>query len=129
MTPFAGKRLQVDFRVDKFVSEETGEMVHMTNTVALKNVHCSGLCTKNCPRCAGAVLAGSVGQAGQLCRSGASVTQAVTGLRIAAVLLRALPTVDWRERGPRRPVGARRGVGHRTINKAWTADLMTVLPA
>ena len=50
MTPFAGKQLQVDFRVDKFVSEETGEMVHMTNTVALKNVHCSGLCTKNCPR-------------------------------------------------------------------------------
>lgn len=50
MTPYVGQRFAVDYRIEKIISEETGEMVHLTNTVALKNVRCVGLCAKNCPR-------------------------------------------------------------------------------
>jgi hypothetical protein len=50
MTPYVGKRFQVDYRIEKIISEETGKMVHLTNTVALRNVRCVGLCAKNCPR-------------------------------------------------------------------------------
>ncbi len=50
MTPYAGQRFEVDFRIERIISEETGKMVHLTNTVALKNVRCAGLCAKNCPR-------------------------------------------------------------------------------
>ncbi len=50
MTNFVGQRFQVDFRIERIISEETGKMIHMTNTVVLKNVYCTGLCTKNCPR-------------------------------------------------------------------------------
>ncbi len=50
MTSFTGGKFEVEFRVDKMIHEETGKMVHLTNTVALKNVHCTGACTKNCPR-------------------------------------------------------------------------------
>ncbi len=50
MTAYAGQRFQVDYRIEKIISEQTGEMVRLTNTVALKNVRCAGLCAKNCPR-------------------------------------------------------------------------------
>ncbi len=50
MVAFVGKKFEVEFRIERMISEETGKMVHLTNTVALKNVHCSGLCTNNCPR-------------------------------------------------------------------------------
>ncbi len=50
MTSFIGQKHQVAFRVEKMIHEETGKMVRLTNTVALKNVHCTGACTKNCPR-------------------------------------------------------------------------------
>ncbi len=52
MSAYVGKRFQVDFRVDRMISEETGKMIHLTNTVALKNIRCTGMCTKNCPRAA-----------------------------------------------------------------------------
>lgn len=50
MMAFTGKRFEVEFRVDRMIHEETGKMVHLTNTVALMGVHCTGACTKNCPR-------------------------------------------------------------------------------
>ena len=50
MAVYAGQRHQVAWRIDKMISEETGEMVHLTNTVALKDVCCVGVAAKNCPR-------------------------------------------------------------------------------
>ncbi len=50
MTAYVGGIFEVDFRIERMISEETGEMVRLTNTVALKNVRCEGLCAKNCPR-------------------------------------------------------------------------------
>ena len=50
MRAAVGKRFEVEFRIEKIISEETGKMIHLTNTVALKNVHCTGECTNNCPR-------------------------------------------------------------------------------
>lgn len=50
MTVYAGRKFQVDHPVEKIISEETGEMVRLTNTVALKGARCAGLCAKNCPR-------------------------------------------------------------------------------
>jgi hypothetical protein len=50
MNAYVGGIFEVDYRIDRMISEETGKMVRLTNTVALKNVHCEGLCAKNCPR-------------------------------------------------------------------------------
>jgi hypothetical protein len=50
MVHFAKGRFQVEFPIRKIISEETGRMVTLANTVALKGVSCAGLCTKNCPR-------------------------------------------------------------------------------
>lgn len=50
MSSFVGRRFQVDYQIEKIISETTAEMVNVTNTVALKDVVCSGLCAKNCPR-------------------------------------------------------------------------------
>lgn len=50
MTAYVGGIFEVEFRIEKMISEETGEMVRLANTVALKNVRCEGLCAKNCPR-------------------------------------------------------------------------------
>ena len=50
MSEFIGGRYQVDFPIQKIILEQTGKMVRLTNTVALKGVHCHGICVKNCPR-------------------------------------------------------------------------------
>ncbi len=50
MLEYCGRRFEVDFPVRKIILEETGQMIGLTRTVALKGVTCQGLCTKNCPR-------------------------------------------------------------------------------
>lgn len=50
MVDFAEGRFQVDYPIRRIISEQTGEMVFLTHTVALKGVTCTGLCAKNCPR-------------------------------------------------------------------------------
>jgi hypothetical protein len=50
MVHFTKGRFQVEFPIRKIILEETGMMVPLANTVALKGVSCAGLCTKNCPR-------------------------------------------------------------------------------
>ena len=50
MVDFANRRFQVEFPIQKIILEQTGQMIPLANTVALKGVACEGLCTKNCPR-------------------------------------------------------------------------------
>lgn len=50
MADFATGRFQVDFPIRKIISEQTGQMIPLANTVALKGVTCVGRCSKNCPR-------------------------------------------------------------------------------
>lgn len=50
MAEAIGGRYQVAFPVGKIILEQTGKMVHLTNTVALKGVVCQGACAANCPR-------------------------------------------------------------------------------
>ena len=50
MSEYIGGRYQVEFPVKKIILEQTGKMVALTNTVALKGVNCHGVCVKNCPR-------------------------------------------------------------------------------
>lgn len=50
MSVAIGGRYQVAFPIDRIIVEQTGKMVHMKNTVALKGVMCEGECVANCPR-------------------------------------------------------------------------------
>lgn len=50
MVDFAEGRFQVDYPIQRIISEQTGQMIFLTHTVALKGVTCTGLCAKNCPR-------------------------------------------------------------------------------
>jgi len=50
MAAYLGRRYQVDFPVEKIIHEETGRMIQLSSTVALKDLYCSGACVKNCPR-------------------------------------------------------------------------------
>lgn len=50
MSKAIGGRYQVEFPVQKIILEQTGKMVRLTNTVALKGVVCQGVCVNNCPR-------------------------------------------------------------------------------
>ncbi len=50
MSEYIGGRYQVSHPVQKIILEQTGAMVRLKNTVALKGVTCQGLCVKNCPR-------------------------------------------------------------------------------
>jgi hypothetical protein len=50
MTGAIGGRYQVAFPVKQIILEQSGKMVHLTNTVALKGVVCQGVCAANCPR-------------------------------------------------------------------------------
>jgi len=50
MSEYSGKSFQVDFLIRKMIHEETGEMLHLSNTVVLKGLTCQGLCAKSCPR-------------------------------------------------------------------------------
>ncbi len=50
MSEAIGGRYQVEFPVQKIIVEQTGKMVQLSNTVALKGVICEGVCVNNCPR-------------------------------------------------------------------------------
>lgn len=50
MTEYAGRCFQMDVPVTRMIHEETGRMIPLTKTVALKRLTCRGLCAKNCPR-------------------------------------------------------------------------------
>jgi hypothetical protein len=50
MLEHCGQRCRVAYPIQKIISERTGKMLHLTNTVALEGVVCRGLCGKNCPR-------------------------------------------------------------------------------
>lgn len=50
MVDFTGGRYEVDYPIERIISEQTGQMIFLTHTVALKGVTCTGLCAKNCPR-------------------------------------------------------------------------------
>jgi hypothetical protein len=50
MAGFTGGKFQVEFPIRKIILEQTGRMIRLEHTVALKGVACEGLCTKNCPR-------------------------------------------------------------------------------
>jgi hypothetical protein len=50
MVPYTGGTYQVDFPMEKFISERSGRMMFLRNTVVLKGVKCQGGCAGNCPR-------------------------------------------------------------------------------
>ena len=50
MADFTRQSFEVDRPITKMIHEETGKMIRLTSTVALKGVTCQGLCSKNCPR-------------------------------------------------------------------------------
>ncbi len=50
MSDYAGKYFQMDYSIKNMIHEETGQMLHLSNTVALKGLTCQGLCAKSCPR-------------------------------------------------------------------------------
>ncbi len=50
MTGYVGGVYEVEFRVERIILEETGKMVRLSDTVALKGLSCRGSCVKNCPR-------------------------------------------------------------------------------
>ncbi|MBN2009500.1 hypothetical protein JW960_09175 [candidate division KSB1 bacterium] len=50
MHHFCGKRYQVRQRLDKMVSETSGQMVKLRDTVLLENVTCFGICKFGCSR-------------------------------------------------------------------------------
>jgi hypothetical protein len=45
-----GGRYKVAFPIQRMIVEQTGKMVQLSNTVALKGVTCQGPCAANCPR-------------------------------------------------------------------------------
>jgi hypothetical protein len=45
-----GKRYRVLGPIRKMISEGTGRMVHLSNTVLLEGLTCEGICAWNCPR-------------------------------------------------------------------------------
>ena len=50
MSELTLQTFEVDRPITRMIHEETGKMVRLTSTVALKGVTCRGLCSKNCPR-------------------------------------------------------------------------------
>ncbi|HJV88901.1 MAG TPA: hypothetical protein VJ623_01240 [Holophagaceae bacterium] len=50
MVDFTGQRFEVEFPVRNIILEQTGKMIHLEHTVALKGVACHGTCAMNCPR-------------------------------------------------------------------------------
>ncbi len=50
MVQHCGRRYRVQDRVRKIISERTGEMITLANTVTLQGVFCTGSCARNCPR-------------------------------------------------------------------------------
>ncbi|HRC87840.1 MAG TPA: hypothetical protein PK413_19780, partial [Thermoanaerobaculia bacterium] len=50
MNSYAGRHFTVEHPIKRIIREDTGKMVTISNTVALKGVVCAGVCCKNCPR-------------------------------------------------------------------------------
>ncbi len=50
MYPFCGKKFRVWQRLDFAISEESGHMMRMKNTVLLEEVKCFGICTFGCSK-------------------------------------------------------------------------------
>ena len=50
MSEYCGKLFQMGFPIKRMIHEETGQMIELKNTVALKGLTCHGLCAKSCPR-------------------------------------------------------------------------------
>ncbi len=50
MASHCGGTFQVDFPIQRIILEQTGNLIPIAHTVALKGVNCTGICTKNCPR-------------------------------------------------------------------------------
>ena len=50
MLRHCGRRYRVAFPLRKIISEQTGEMIHLNDTVVLDGVTCEGTCSGNCPR-------------------------------------------------------------------------------
>ncbi len=50
MALHCGRRYRVATQVKSIVSEETGKMIELSNTVILDGVACQGICAQNCPR-------------------------------------------------------------------------------
>jgi hypothetical protein len=50
MLRHCGSRYRVSFPLRKIISEQTGEMIHLSDTVILDGVTCEGTCSGNCPR-------------------------------------------------------------------------------
>ncbi len=50
MSDYSGQYFQMDYAINNMIHEETGQMLHLNNTVALKGLTCHGLCAKSCPR-------------------------------------------------------------------------------
>jgi hypothetical protein len=50
MSDYSGQYFQMDYAIEKMIHEETGQMLRLNNTVALKGLTFHGLCAKSCPR-------------------------------------------------------------------------------
>lgn len=50
MLEYCGRRYRVGAPLERIISEQTGEMVPLRNTVILDGVTCQGHCWRNCPR-------------------------------------------------------------------------------
>lgn len=50
MTGLVGQSFEVASPIRRIILEESGKMVELSSTVALKDVYCKGICTKSCPR-------------------------------------------------------------------------------
>ena len=50
MTWYCGRRMRVRSPLRKIISETTGHMIHLRDTVILDDAVCEGFCARNCPR-------------------------------------------------------------------------------
>jgi hypothetical protein len=50
MVEHCGRRYRVAFPLRQIISQQTGEMLHLEDTVVLEGVTCQGTCARNCPR-------------------------------------------------------------------------------
>jgi len=50
MARHCGRRYRVATPVRSAIAEETGKMIHLSDTVILDGVDCQGICFHNCPR-------------------------------------------------------------------------------
>lgn len=50
MKQYCGQKFQVEAPIQRLINESDGKMVHLKNTVGLRNVFCDGSCHRGCPR-------------------------------------------------------------------------------